>query len=55
MATAAVSRSAKALKHGPSKLSQVLERLNQQPKLQLQGVANFKIRWSAKNNSFGAR
>ncbi|KAF9446773.1 hypothetical protein P691DRAFT_653951, partial [Macrolepiota fuliginosa MF-IS2] len=50
-----VSRSTKALKQGPTQLSQVLNRLNQQPKLQLQAVTNVKVRWSAKNNSYGAR
>lgn len=55
MATAVATHSTKALKGGPSKLAQTLERLNQQPKFQLSGVANLKVRWSAKNNSFGAR
>jgi len=55
MATITLSRFSKAPPNGPSKLSKILDHLNQQPKLQLKNVASFKIQWEAQKSSSEVR
>ncbi|KAL9715661.1 hypothetical protein Ac2012v2_000104 [Leucoagaricus gongylophorus] len=55
MATITLSRFSKSPPNGPSKLSKILHHLNQQPRLQLKKVANFKVLWRAQKCSSDIR
>ncbi|KAF5356217.1 hypothetical protein D9756_004328 [Leucocoprinus leucothites] len=55
MATIALPRYTKTLPTGPSRLSKILDHLNQQPRLQLPNVTNLKIELRAKDGGSGPR